>query len=125
MDGRLRHTAGFLSGGGDTPSPTPTTPRFHFIAVEGGSGYRLASDDDGIVWFGEAMNRKCIQCPDTDLQHFELVAYMDGDDAHKLTMTEESQPWSQAFALEGYETWIIGYDSESSQYTFNYEPTFP
>ena len=28
MDGRLRHTAGFLSGGGDTPSPTP-------IAVEG------------------------------------------------------------------------------------------
>lgn len=28
MDGRLRHPAGFLSGGGDTPSPTP-------IAVEG------------------------------------------------------------------------------------------
>lgn len=29
MDGRLRYTAGFLAGGGDTPSPTPAVGVYH------------------------------------------------------------------------------------------------
>lgn len=51
MDGRLRHSAGFLAGGGDTPSPTPDPPsvnaNVYWRDVDYDGGKRVLVDYEG------------------------------------------------------------------------------
>lgn len=80
MDGRLRHTAGFLSGGGDTPSPTTDTNLYvRTINVqdpEGDWSFSLVvtADGKGIIdtTYDSGDNRKILQPVSNAENEFEM-----------------------------------------------------
>ena len=119
MDGRLRHSAGFLAGGGDTPSPTPK--RFKYR--ENGSKLLLCTEEGKVVYILQDENRKAFE----RAQHPTIGRYYP---TSEWESTEDVQAQGEIvmnrsinISLDGYESLAMTWDNDSSYYIpTTYEP---
>lgn len=95
MDGCLRHTAGFLSGGGDTPSPTPTPETTFFLReVAEGQGKLLVNEDGAIIAGFENIGDVDPEwTPYELLESAERLAWLSDDASTLLTDGFSGMPW--------------------------------
>lgn len=107
MDGRVRHAAGFLNGGGDTPGPTPASKRFRVASV---NDRLVVVDEDGVVM---AIN---LNSAGTNAQ----VAFVSGSVESISLVVAQSLALSTVPQLHGAQvTCVKTGDSDLMTYTFS------